>query len=379
MADYKKADPGHNLKPLISAVMRMIYKIFLPAMMLVVITPGCTNSVKHKLQLSLEPQGQSNSLMLDDASRIITDRLVNYGIPGERIKIEIPEGKLVLTVIGIDTSDVGTIRELVTTPGEFGFWETYENADAMQYLFAANEKLKEMNLQVAPADTSAGEAFATVDELSFGVQQTDSSALAEKEKFRKENPLFSILLPRVDYEGKPLPSCLVGLAHWRDTATVMRLMNLEEVRTRFPRDMVFLWSKMPHVYDASHSLYELHSIKQTTSDNRPPFRGNEIVSSTVGKDRSRTEILLRLSMTAEGASVWRRLTAENINRCLAIVVDGRVISYPRVQYEITEGNTEISGDFTLSEARALAAILNSGGESLPVKMKITSQEVTKIK
>ncbi|NMB71944.1 MAG: protein translocase subunit SecDF, partial [Bacteroidales bacterium] len=146
-----------------------------------------------------------------------------------------------------------------------------------------------------------------------------------------------------------------------------------------PRILFFLWSKMPHVYDVSNSLYELHAIKQTTFDNRPPFSGKEIVSSTVGTDRGRTEILLRLSMTPEGASVWRRLTAENINRCLAIVVDGRVISYPRVQDEITEGNTEISGDFTLSEARALAAILNSGGESLPVKMKITSQEVTKIK
>lgn len=360
-------------------MMRIIFKIILPAVMMLIIASGCIKRGNHRLQMLLEPQEQVNSLMLDDASRIITDRLIKYGIPKERIAIEMPDGKLTISVNGIDTGDVAIIRELVSTTGEFGFWETYENSDVMKYLLAANEKLKDMNLHVAPADTSAGEAFASVDELSFGVQQTDSSALAEKEKFRKENPLFSILMPRVDYEGKPLPSCLVGLAHWRDTATVRRLMNIEEVRNLFPRNLFFLWSKMPHVYDVSNSLYELHAIKQTTFDNRPPFSGKEIVSSTVGTDRGRTEILLRLSMTPEGASVWRRLTAENINRCLAIVVDGRVISYPRVQDEITEGNTEISGDFTLSEARALAAILNSGGESLPVKMKITSQEVTKIK
>ncbi|MCU0457454.1 MAG: hypothetical protein MUE74_14255 [Bacteroidales bacterium] len=317
--------------------MRILYKIFLPALMLLVIVSGCTNTGKHKLQLSLEPQGQANSQALDDASGIIMNRLISYGISEERIEIEIPDDKLNLTVNGIDTGEVAIIRELVTTNGEFEFWETFENEDAVQFLLAANAKLKEMNLQAVSADTSVGSAFSSLDELSFGVQEIDSSAIAEKEKFRKENPLFSILMPMVDYEGKPRPSCLVGLAHWKDTATVMKLINLEEISALFPRDMFFLWSRMPHKYDQSHSLYELHSIKQTTFDTRPPFTGQEIVSSGVVTDRSQINIKLRLSMTTEGASVWRRLTAENINRCLALVIDGRVVSYPRVQDEITGG------------------------------------------
>jgi SecD/SecF fusion protein len=359
--------------------MRILHKIFLSTLILLVIVSGCTDTGTHQLQLSLEPQNQTNSERLVDASRIIMNRLTRYGIPEERIKIDIQDKRLTLTINGIDTGKVAIIRELVTTVGKFGFWETFENEDAIKFLLEANAKLKEMKLQVVSADTSVGSTFSYLDELSFGVQRIDSSSLAERDKFRKENPLFSILMPRVDNEGKPLPTCLVGLAHWKDTAKVMKIMNLEEVNALFPGNMFFMWSKMPYKYDESHSLYELHSIKQTTFDNLPTFSGEEILSATVVADRSRIEPLLRLSMTPEGASVWRRLTAENINRCLAIVVDGKVLSYPRVQDEITGGNTEISGDFTLPEAQTLAAILNSGGDPLPVRMKIISQHVTILK
>jgi SecD/SecF fusion protein len=101
------------------------------------------------------------------------------------------------------------------------------------------------------------------------------------------------------------------------------------------------------------------------------------VSSRVVTDRSRIDIFLQLSMTPEGAQIWRRMTSANINRCIAIVVDGKVVSYPRVQSEVTGGNTEITGSFTLSEAQALAAILSSGGGKLPLSLKIAELKTEK--
>ena len=78
-------------------------------------------------------------------------------------------------------------------------------------------------------------------------------------------------------------------------------------------------------------------------------------------------------MNADGAKTWARMTRENIGRCIAVVLDGYVRSYPRVQNEITGGNTEIEGDFTIEEADDLANILKSG--KLPAPARIVSDTV----
>ncbi|HNX66960.1 MAG TPA: protein translocase subunit SecD, partial [Bacteroidales bacterium] len=71
------------------------------------------------------------------------------------------------------------------------------------------------------------------------------------------------------------------------------------------------------------------------------------------------------SMTAEGAKTWSRITGDNVGRCVAVVLDNFVRSDPRVQQQITGGNTEISGNFTIEEATDLANILKSGKMPAP--------------
>jgi SecD/SecF fusion protein len=80
-------------------------------------------------------------------------------------------------------------------------------------------------------------------------------------------------------------------------------------------------------------------------------------------------------MNAEGTSTWARITRENINRCIAVVLDGYVRSYPRVMAEISGGNTEITGDFTIEEANDLVNILKSG--ELPFGLKIVEEQIIK--
>jgi SecD/SecF fusion protein len=78
-------------------------------------------------------------------------------------------------------------------------------------------------------------------------------------------------------------------------------------------------------------------------------------------------------MDAEGSKTWARMTRENIGRCLVVVLDGYVRSYPRVQNEITAGSTEITGDFTIEEADDLSNILKSG--KLPAPARILSDTI----
>jgi SecD/SecF fusion protein len=80
-------------------------------------------------------------------------------------------------------------------------------------------------------------------------------------------------------------------------------------------------------------------------------------------------------MDSDGARTWAGITRENINRCIAVIYDGYVRSYPRVMSEISGGNTEITGDFTIKEANDLVNILKSG--ELPFELKIVETQIIK--
>ncbi len=145
---------------------------------------------------------------------------------------------------------------------------------------------------------------------------------------------------------------------------------MKQVKALFPRDLRYAWSQNPYKYDPTKTLYELHAIKITTRDGRAPLDGDVITSARPSSGVTGSEVKVDLSMTAEGAKTWARMTRENIDRCIAVVLDGYVRSYPNVVGEITGGNTEISGDFTIEEADDLANILKSG--KLPAPAHIIS-------
>jgi SecD/SecF fusion protein len=166
---------------------------------------------------------------------------------------------------------------------------------------------------------------------------------------------------------------MIGLASSKDTAKVNNFLKMNQIKALFPRDLRMMWSQNPYKYDPTKTLYELHAIKVTTRDGRPPLDGDVITSARTSSGITGGEVKVDMSMNAEGAKTWARMTRENINRCLAVVLDGYVRSYPRVQNEITGGSTEITGDFTIEEADDLANILKSG--KLPAPARIISDTV----
>jgi SecD/SecF fusion protein len=188
-----------------------------------------------------------------------------------------------------------------------------------------------------------------------------------------ENPLFGILNPRVDAQGQPAPSSMVGLASGKDTAKVNSYLKITQIKALFPRNLKFAWSQNPYKYDPTKTMYELHAIKITTRDGRAPMTGDVVTSSRPTTGITGGEVKVDMTMNAEGSKTWARMTRENINRCIAVVLDGYVRSYPRVINEITGGNTEITGDFTIDEATDLSNILKSG--KMPAPARIISDTV----
>lgn len=82
--------------------------------------------------------------------------------------------------------------------------------------------------------------------------------------------------------------------------------------------------------------------------------------------------VVRLKFNDEGKKLFSEITQRNINKPIAIFLDGQILSAPTVQTAITDGEAVITGQFTAQDAKQLALRLNSG--ALPVPIKLISQE-----
>jgi SecD/SecF fusion protein len=311
---------------------------------------------------------------ITNAFNVLRTRIDRFGVVQPNITQMATKGRILIELPG--QNNPKRVRELLQGTANLEFWETYENSEVIGFLSAANNMLKEININSKISEVKANEPAAATtpsdtskkDQTLLDLIEKDTTKTAEastREEFALQNPLFGYLSPRVSQQGQPLPSCMVGLASSKDTARVNNLLKMNQVKALFPRDLKFLWSQNPYKYDPTKTMYELHAIKITTRDGRPPLDGGVITSARTSSGVTGAEVKVDMSMNSEGAKTWARMTRENIDRCLVVVLDGYVRSYPRVQNEITGGNTEITGDFTLEEAGDLANILESGKLSAP--------------
>lgn len=320
---------------------------------------------------------------MSNAFEILRTRIDRFGVVQPNITQLSTRGRILIELPGQD--DAQRVRELLKGTANLEFWETYENSEVIGYLMQANTLLREILEaekkkdttrvgrlpSVTPVESDTTKRDQALEEL-LGQERAEAAA-STREEFNQQNPLFAILNPRVTEQGQPLPSCLVGLASGIDTARVNSYLNRSQVKALFPRDLKFYWSQNPYKYDPSASLYELHAIKVTTRDGRAPLGGDVITGARPSTGMTGSEVKVDFTMNSEGAKTWARMTRENVDRCVALVLDGYVRSYPRVMGEITGGSTEVKGDFTLDEATDLANILKSG--KMPAPAHIVSDTV----
>lgn len=300
----------------------------------------CTAKQNFDLKVTIVPATNNYGESLNDmkaAADVISTRLnKSFGIPSENMKLDVAANKILLSISKADNGTRASVNEVITEYARLELRETYENSELVGYLTKANDLLKQSN---------AG------------------------------NSLSDILKLRVTAEGKPIESCIIGLASEKDTATVSKYFQMPEIRELFPAYLQVMWSQNPYKYNTSQPFYELHALKMTSPESEARVDGSMIVSAKAVQGRSATETKIDLSMNAEGTARWAKMTRDNIAKCIAVVVNGHVRSYPRVQNEITGGKTEITGDFSEREANELVNIINSG--RLPVKLRIADEQILK--
>src|SRR5690606_16469899 len=139
-----------------------------------------------------------------------------------------------------------------------------------------------------------------------------------------------------------------------------------DVRSIFPPNMKFLWGVKPLVGDNRQEFVEFYAVKKGR-DGKAPMTGDAVNDARQDFDQNgRPEI--NMTMTPAGGKRWAKLTGDNVGRQVAIVLDNYVYSAPVVQGEITGGNSSITGNFTIEEAKDLANILKAGKMPAPTRI-----------
>jgi SecD/SecF fusion protein len=326
---------------------------------------------------------------IDNSFNVLRTRIDRFGVAQPNIQQLQTRGRILVELPGIDNPE--RVRKLLQGTAQLEFWETYENQEVYPYMLEANQRLKSMNSAQVQADTTVA-AEAVAETVTEGAQaaadsaqtaslleelKNDTAATAEDatpadlENFRKEYPLFAVLTPSTDQTGNLFPGPVVGTAHAKDTAEVNDFLAMEQVRNIFPRNMMFRWTA--NAVDEEDSYFRLIALKSTSRDGKAPLTGDVITDARQDYDQMGGRPEVSMSMNSEGAKTWARMTKENQQKSIAIVLDGYVRSFPTVQNEITGGRSSITGLESVEEATDLANILKSG--KMPAPARIMQEDI----
>lgn len=302
---------------------------------------------------------------------VLRNRIDRFGVTQPSIQQLGNTGRILVELPGVKEPE--RVRKLLQGTASLEFWPTFDNADIAPYLQEADAALAATvepdSALVAEADVKeAVSDSSSVLSDEVNASASDAKALAE---YRKAHPLFAVLQPSGFRSG----AC-IGFANGSDTAKVNRLLNQPEVKGIFPPEFRPVWSVKPSSYVKGGNIFELVAIKVATRDGKAPLDGGAVTDARVsynGQGVNKGNPSVSMTMNAEGASIWARLTKDNVGHQIAIVLDDLVYSYPNVNNAITGGSSEITGNFDVEEATDLANVLNSG--KLPAPAKIIQEQV----
>ena len=362
---YKKNAPGHHLS-----------EIFATQQLQGKVSP---NSSDKDVEKVLREEVQA---AIDNSFLVVRTRIDKFGVVQPNIqKLEGQQGRIMVEMPGINEPE--RVRKLLQGSANLEFWETYNSDEIIPYLqqldqreAAALSGKKEETADTTATDTAAAKAepakaTATKFQVKKNADKVDDATKAsasQLEQAKKEHPLFAIFQPT----GNGALS-IVGYASARDTAAVNKIIYSQLAKQVLPSDLRLLWSAKPADGIQAKNIYELHAIKVTSANGRAPIEGDVVTDAKDQFNNMSGTPEVSMTMNSDGARRWAALTKANVGKAIAIVLDGTVYSAPRVNGEISGGQSSISGNFTIEDTKDLANTLKSG--RMPAPAHIVQEEV----
>ena len=313
---------------------------------------------------------------IDNSFNVLRTRIDRFGVVSPNIQRLETAGRILVELPGVKEPE--RVRKLLQGSANLEFWETYNLPEIYQQLVAADNMLatilKSDDTAAVGSDTTAIEATEEVvadnaaaettndaDSLlaKIGEDKPEAQAAKSMEEFAKQHPLFAVLQIN-QYNGQLAPGPVVGIADKKDIAKINEYLNMKQVKDILPRNLSLKWGVK--AIDEKEQYFYLYAIKMTNRDGTPALGGDVVTDANADfvQQAGRSEQQVSMTMNAEGAKAWARLTKENIGIAVAIVHADMVYSAPNVQVEITGGRSQITGHFTPEEAKDLANVLKSG-------------------
>ena len=350
---FHKEAPGHKLAE-IFATQQLKGKV-------------STQSTDEEVEKALR---EEVAAAIDNSYNVVTNRIDQYGVVQPNIqKLEGQEGRLMVEMPGIREPE--RMRKLLQGSANLEFWETYNNQEVTPYLAQLDQRLANGDTKVDTTATDSTKKVqakaAATPKFALNKNNAAKGEDAQMAALKKMHPLLSMLQT---IPGDALS--LVGYANVRDTAEINKLIYGQLAKQILPSDLKLLWGAKPEDGLNKKNVYGLYALKITTSDGRAPLEGDVVTDAKDQFDQhGRPEV--SMTMNSEGAREWAALTKANLKKAIAIVLDGVVYSAPRVDREISGGQSVISGNFTIEDTKDLANTLKSG--RMPAPAKIVQEEV----
>ena len=352
----------------------------------------------------------------DRTFEVLRTRVNLFGVAQPNIQKLDASDRILVELPGVKNKE--RVRQLLQGTAKLEFWETFDNNQVYPYLAQANDKLNKIlgndEPEVAANDSTevdneivevvkesqefrvdtttnidpeTGVETKTYDTIKVKEESnklldaladdSDTTAAADQsfEDFAKDNPFFAVLSPAIyqNPEGNYVPGegPVVGYSAIKDTTKVNDYLKMPEIAALLPNDMKLLWTAKP--FDEAEKFLQLIAIEVKSRDGNAPLEGDIITDAFQDFSQLGGSPEITMRMNAIGAKTWKLLTADNIGKSIAIVLDNYVYSFPNVNQEIAGGVSSISGDFTIEEAKLIANILKAG--KLPAPARIVEEAV----
>ncbi|MBR5039406.1 MAG: protein translocase subunit SecDF [Prevotella sp.] len=353
---YHRNAPGHRLAE-IFATQQLKGKV-------------STQSTDKEVEKALREEVQT---AIDNSFNVVRNRIDKFGVVQPNIqKLEGQQGRIMVEMPGIREPE--RIRKLLQGSANLEFWETYNSQEITSYFSQLDQRLLASADPDAAVDSAAVAKEDTVKadapKLDIKANKTADAATDEAKiaALKKQHPLLAMmsLAPQGSLS-------VVAYANVRDTAEINKYIYSELAQQIFPSDLKLCWGATPSDMVNSKNVYELYALKKTGTNGRAPLEGDVVVDAKDEFDHVTGRPCVSMSMNSDGARRWATLTKANVGKAIAIVLDDAVYSAPRVNGEISGGNSQITGNFTVETTKDLANTLKSG--RMPAPARIVQEEV----
>jgi len=318
---------------------------------------------------------------IDRSFNILRTRIDRFGTSQPNIQRIPGTGRIQIELPGVENQ--ARVRKLLQGVAKLEFWEVVELYDdeiagPLQIInnkLAEEEKLngvKSLNDETVSENVSTTKneskdiAALLQDENNQDTSATSTDSLAPATGLDSlANTQISQFLSLINYPQ--------GMVNLKDSSKVNRILKRimsGDLKSLMPGNIKFLWDVKPEVQNGEEMI-RLNAIR-VGRGGKAQLTGEVITDARQSYDQ-RTAPAVSMSMNSHGARLWKRMTGDNIGKRIAIVLGDYVYSAPNVQSEIPNGQSIITGNFTLEEAQDLANVLKAG--ALPVRTRIVEEAV----